>query len=128
MAVSIEEARNFCYVLPTETPSDNINDIMLVVPNSLQIGWTESPPCFCAGTDTSRDLMDIMLPLADELEVHNSEPKMEPAEGGRPKVPPPPPKKAKETNDMSMSSDEEETTPMKTIFEVFMDDFMAMTK
>ena len=91
------------------------------------MGWTESPPCFCAGTETARDLMDIMLPLTDELEVHNFEPKMEPAEGGRPTIPPPPPKKKPEDDDMSMSSDVEETTPIKTIFEVFMDDFMAMT-
>jgi hypothetical protein len=28
----------------------------LVVPTSLQMGWVESPPYFCAATETSRDI------------------------------------------------------------------------
>ena len=37
MAVNHNEAWNFCYVLPALTPLKSIDDIELVVPNSLQI-------------------------------------------------------------------------------------------
>ena len=30
--------------------------ITLVVPTSLQMGWVESPPYFCAATETARDI------------------------------------------------------------------------
>ena len=42
MVVSDEAAWNFCYVLPTEKPSDNIDDIMIVVPNSYK--WAGPSP------------------------------------------------------------------------------------
>ncbi len=29
---------------------------MIVVPTSLQMGWVESPPYFCAATETARDI------------------------------------------------------------------------
>lgn len=50
LAVSDEDAWNFCYVMPTKEPLQNLEDAMLVVPNSLQMGWCESPPYFCAAT------------------------------------------------------------------------------
>ena len=77
MAVSDSDAWNFCYALPSESPQD-LEDIEIVVPNSLQMGWTESPPCFCAGTETARDLMEIILPTAQELNVHPLELSMMP--------------------------------------------------
>ena len=43
---------NFAYVLPQEpgaTPK-------LVIPTSLQMGWIESPPYFCAASETGRDV------------------------------------------------------------------------
>lgn len=43
---------NFCYVLPQKpgaTPK-------IVVPTSLQMGWVESPPYFCAASETGRDI------------------------------------------------------------------------
>jgi len=39
---------NFLYVLPTRQPSDPIH---VVLPGSLQMGWTNSPPYFCEVTD-----------------------------------------------------------------------------
>ena len=57
MRVSNEEAWNFCYVLPTIKPISNDDDIEIVVPNSLQMGWCESPPLFCTGTETARDII-----------------------------------------------------------------------
>ena len=41
------KAYNFAYVLP-QTPHQPIK---LVVPSSLQIGWVESPPYFCAALE-----------------------------------------------------------------------------
>ena len=39
---------NFCYVLPSEVPEDiDIEDIDIVVPSSLQMGWTESSLFLC---------------------------------------------------------------------------------
>ena len=47
------EEWNFSYVLPSSFGSD---DILLVVPTSLQMGWIESPPYFCAASETARDV------------------------------------------------------------------------
>ena len=65
------------HALPSEEPQDK-DDILIVVPNSLQMGWTESPPCFCAGTETARDLTKINLPTVADLDVHPLEHKIEP--------------------------------------------------
>ncbi len=46
------EEWNFAYVLPQREG----NPIMIVVPTSLQMGWIESPPYFCAATETARDI------------------------------------------------------------------------
>jgi hypothetical protein len=43
---------NFSYVLP-QSPG---NPCLLVVPTSLQMGWVESPPFFCAASETARDV------------------------------------------------------------------------
>ena len=61
MAVNDENAWNFCYVLPSKTKVVNIDDIEIVVLNSLQMGWCKSPPFFCAGTETARDVMETFL-------------------------------------------------------------------
>ena len=46
------EELNVAYVLPQEEGET----LTLVVPTSLQMGWVESPPYFCAATETSRDI------------------------------------------------------------------------
>jgi hypothetical protein len=46
------EEYNFTYVLPQEDGMP----ITLVIPTSLQMGWVESPPYFCAATETARDI------------------------------------------------------------------------
>ena len=58
MAVDEEQAWNFAYVLPKEHPTD---ETILVAPSSLQMGWTESPPFFCAASETARDLAEDLL-------------------------------------------------------------------
>ena len=128
MAVSNEDAWNFCYALPSTSPDQHIDETMIVVPNSLQMGWTESPPCFCAGTETARDLMELMLPNVADLAMHPLEHKMEPRTADMNKS-----KAHKEDDDMSISDGDDDEylpptpTPSKTLFEVFVDDFMAAT-
>jgi hypothetical protein len=46
------EEWNCAYVLPQEDGKP----VTLVVPTLLQMGWVESPPYFCAATETSRDV------------------------------------------------------------------------
>ena len=46
------EEWNFSYVLPQPEGEP----VMLVVPTSLQMGWVESPPYFCAASETARDI------------------------------------------------------------------------
>ena len=53
LMVPEKEEFNFCYVLPQQEPSE---PIQIVVPSSLQMGWTFSPPYFCAATETARDV------------------------------------------------------------------------
>ena len=43
---------NFAYVLPQLAGEQ----IYIVVPTSLQMGWVESPPFFCAASETARDV------------------------------------------------------------------------
>ena len=43
---------NFSYVLP-QSPG---NPCLLVVPTSLQMGWVETPPFFCAASETAHDV------------------------------------------------------------------------
>ena len=46
------EEWTFAYVLPQEEGKPT----KLVVPTSLQMGWIESPPYFCAASETGRDV------------------------------------------------------------------------
>ena len=57
MAVADNNAWNFCYVLLSLQERKLLEDVEIVVPNSLQMGWCESPPFFCSGSETARNLM-----------------------------------------------------------------------
>jgi len=46
------EEWNFCYVWPQKVGEPT----RLIVPNSLQMGWVESAPYFCAASETARDV------------------------------------------------------------------------
>jgi hypothetical protein len=107
MAVNNENAWNFCYVLPQSKSSQNIDEIEIVVPNSLQMGWCESPPFFCASSETARDVIDKLLTQKTDLPKHRFEEHM---------VPQPSKTTTTETNDHST-----------TLIEVFVDDFIGMT-
>jgi hypothetical protein len=98
---------NFAYVLPD--PADQRTK--LVVPNSLQMGWIESPPYFCAASETGRDVAEGYtetpvgcLPQHKFL-LHTQ---LAPAYQSLPRVPPP------------------QARPLRYLIEVYMDDYIGL--
>jgi hypothetical protein len=73
MVVSHEDAWNFCYVLPGLNKTTPLNDIQIVFPHSLQMGWCKSPPFFCAATETGQDVIQQMLHKAINAQPHPME-------------------------------------------------------
>ena len=67
--VEDKDSWNFAYVLP-DVPGAPLR---LVIPCSLQMGWSESPAYFCAVTETTRDLIQETLDLGTELPPHRLE-------------------------------------------------------
>ena len=106
MAVNDEEAWNFCYVLPSLKPTQTMDDIEIVVPNSLQMGWCESPPLFCSGSETARDVIEKIQKTYLQLPTHKFEEAM-----------------LKEATSNNTSY----TKNSSTLTEVFVDDFIGMT-
>ncbi len=51
------EEWNFAYVLPKLERAPK----QLVIPTSLQMGWVESPPYFCAATETVRNIAMVYI-------------------------------------------------------------------
>ena len=79
MVVSASDAWNFCYVLPAVSNSKTkLDDIELVVPHALQMGWAESPPFFYAATETARDVCEQLALTTDNLPPHPMQSKLMP--------------------------------------------------
>ena len=106
MVVSEEDAWNFCYIIPNENPSASLDDTKIVVPNALQMGWCESPPFFCAASETARDVISSLL-RSDKLPPHAFENLMLPKNFD--------------------SLQEADLHSIFTLIEVFVDDFIACT-
>ena len=108
MVVHPDDAYNFCYVLPSKSKNTPIDDIILVLPDSLQMGWCESPPFFCAATETARDVINFLITnqATTTLPPHPMEDKM-----------------------MELTSNEIQQIPPKisNITEVYVDDFCCGT-
>lgn len=68
MSVPTKDEEQFCYVLP-QLPGQPPEEIQLVVPSSLQMGWTSSPAFFCAASETGRDIAE-WLRLLPQLPPH----------------------------------------------------------
>ncbi len=78
MVVPGDAEENFAYVLPTQDPDD---EIMIVIPSALQMGWKLSPPFFCAASETARDVAQNMVDdPATPLPTHPLENYMLPTE------------------------------------------------
>ena len=104
MAVKNEDAWNFAYVLPSLCKSTDIDETELVIPNSLQMGWCESPPLFCTSSETARDIM-VDLSTKD-LAAHKYEVDM--------------------LKNSNIHNTAKPATPT-TLFESYVDDFIAAT-
>jgi hypothetical protein len=76
MIVKKEDCWNFAYFLPDPPGSP----IRLVIPHALQMGWAESPGCFCAATETGRDLMQALIDAKVDMLEHSLEDFMLPQE------------------------------------------------
>ncbi len=100
------EEWNFAYVLPPRQPTDT--KPQLVIPTSLQMGWIESPPYFCAASETARDVAEqyLQLPLGD-LEDHKFLPWTELSQA---------------YSDLPRTSSQ----TLKYLLEVYMDDFIGL--
>ena len=107
LMVSNADAWNFCYVMPSLTPVTTLDDIQIVVPNSLQMGWCESPPFFCAVTETARDIIMDLLSQATTLPDHPFQPIM--------------------LERLDALHRFQATSYTVTLLEVFVDDFCAIT-
>ena len=105
MVVSAEDAWNFCYIIPNDDPNASIDDTCIVVPNALQMGWCESPPFFCAASETARDVIASLLDA--DLPPHAFESKMLPTN----------------FDDMALA----DLYSAVTLIEVFVDDFIECT-
>jgi hypothetical protein len=79
MIVAEEEVWNFCYVLP-DPPG---HPIRIVVPSALQMGWAESPPYFCAATETGRDIIQGLVADRVKLPPHCFEHYMHPTKSAK---------------------------------------------
>jgi hypothetical protein len=107
LIVHEQDAWNFCYVLPALTKKDmKLDDIQIVVPTSLQMGWCESPPFFCSASETARDVIWSLITSKSTLPYHKFEVKMTPTEE---------------------KPEQKYTTKRTTLVEVFVDDFIGLT-
>ena len=109
--ISEKDSWNFCYVLPdvTNQKTFNLDEVKIVVPHSLQMGWTESPPFFCMASETARDVAETLITTNAHVPVHPLE---------RYCVPP--------------KNWKDQETDFQSNFisqlEVYMDDFIAMSQ
>ena len=100
------EEWNFCYVLPQKEGEP----IRLVVPTSLQMEWVESPPYFCAASETARDVAAQYA----ETKV-GSLPKHKFAQH------------AMSGEDVQrLPKETQDTTPLRYFIDVYVDDFIPM--
>eukprot|EP00957_Ditylum_brightwellii_P114422 8723589-Ditylum_brightwellii.AAC.1 len=81
LVVNKEDAWNFCYILPPKdgTEPTCLDMVEIVVPASIQMGWSESPSYFCSGAETARDTIQILADDIKQLPFHQLETKMLPA-------------------------------------------------
>ena len=61
MNVSKNDAWNFCYVLPSLNKQQSLDDVEIVVPHALQMGWCKSPPYFSTASETARDIIQFYV-------------------------------------------------------------------
>ena len=74
LVVNKNDAWNFAYVSPSKTKTkQDVDNTIIVVPHSLQMGLSESQPYFCVGSETAQDVIQSILPTAHNLPLHRLE-------------------------------------------------------
>ncbi len=106
LMVSDHDAWNFCYMIPPASTGAPLDEVDVVIPNCLQMGWCESPPFFCAASETARDVIASSL-LGTNLPPHPFESHMLPKD--------------------SIALPIQDLTSTISLLEVFVDDFIAVT-
>ena len=93
--------------MPPINPKDTteLDDIEVVVPLALQMGWCESPPFFCASSETARDTIQRLLKAGTSLPTHKFESYMIPA----------------------LKSSTPAPSHATDLIEIFMDDYIGVT-
>ena len=120
MVVSDKDAWNFCYVLPsTGKNKTNLDETEIVVPHALQMGWAESPPFFCAATETARDVCEQLALTTNNLPTHPLQTQLMPSRNTLASL--------QQQNPRHKSSTPVDSTQDCTQLEVYVDDFVAMT-
>lgn len=110
LCVNKNDAWNFCYTIPNESEDTPIEETWLVVPDALQMGWTESPPYFCVATETARDIIQKLISsnTVENLDQHPLEEKMY-------------------SNSPDPPTTAQQPTDPVNLVEVYMDDFILAT-
>jgi hypothetical protein len=120
MVVTEEDEWNFAYVLPKANPQDPDEPTVLVIPSSLQMGWTDSPAFFCAASETARDVAETLINQPrGSLPEHALEPFMLPSEG--------PSEYAGKPQD-GMDEDTSHVNNFCRLLETFVDDFINVAQ
>lgn len=102
------EEWNFAYVLPEHGRAST----KLVVPRSLQMGWIESPPYFCAASETARDVAEAYIEMPLGKGPKNSLIQYS--------------QTSSEYNSLP-ACNEKDNDPFKYLIEVYVDDFMGLS-
>ena len=107
MVVSLMDSWNFAYTLPSSTKLKNLDDIEIIVPHALQMGWSESPPYFCAATETGRDVIQSYYEGSNQIPKHPLEQHL--------------------TTKLANQKQHQKPTCNYTAFEVYVDDYITIT-
>ena len=108
MVVHLLDAWNFSYVLPQiNNNKPNLDDIEIAVPHALQMGWSESPPYFCAATETGRDVIQQFYTKHEVIPPHPLEKYL--------------------TTQILYKPERRQPTNQVTNFEVYVDDYITYT-
>ena len=68
--LSPEAALELAVIIPGTSPSTSL----IAVPLSLPMGWAQSPPYFCAYTETAADLINAALQESARKQVYPTSP------------------------------------------------------
>jgi hypothetical protein len=70
---------NFAYIMPDPQG----HPTRIVIPSALQMGWAESPSCYCAAAETGRDVIQELITNKIQLPPHCLKHYMHPAKSAK---------------------------------------------